>query len=132
MEGQDQPQKMSFKTCITYPDQKGVTWRSVDMLLPDDDVFDVVADVLHEKNVNDVYFRQVTEHFKNGKTLDVYVGFGVQEVEHNKTMSNALFNYFDTDEGFDVFGPCVVFALYTDDIPVDFTPADFSLLFFGV
>lgn len=126
------PRKMSVRACILKPGSKIVTQRLVDLIYPDDDIFDAMAETLYEMNVQNVAFRFVTEHFKTGKTIDVYVGFGIQEVEHNKEITKALANYFDTDEAFDIFGPCIIFAIFDNDIPVDFTGSDFNSLFYNL
>ncbi len=123
---------MSVRACVVHPGSKTIHQRMVDLIYPDDDIFDAMAEVLYEKNVENVGFRFVTEHFRNGSTIQVYVGYGIQEVEFNKEMTKALVNYFDTNEAYDIFGPCIVFGLFDDDIAIDFTTADFNSLFYNM
>ena len=125
---------MSVRACILKPGSKDVTTILADTNYPDEDVFDVMTDYLDVHGVTeniDCVFNFVTEHIKGGKTLEVYVGWGNREIEPNKYMNKALRHFFDTNEAFDVYGPCVVFALF-DDIPVDFDRADFNSLFFNL
>lgn len=121
------------------PSERQRTASSVQQLetridYPNEDVFDVMSDVLRDYGAGDyVYSRLITEYTREDdpdeKTLEIYVAWGTQEIELNQMMTSAMRNYFDTDEAFDVYGNCIVFALW-NDTPVDFTIKYFNLLFF--
>ena len=125
------PIVMSVKACLIKPDSKDVYNVTPDTNYPDEDIIDKMHEFLEIHNVMGEYdCRYITEYFKEGKTLEIYVAWGAREIEPNKYMNKSMRNYFETNEAFDVYGPCVVFALY-DDIPVHFTSRDFNSLFYN-
>jgi hypothetical protein len=125
------PVIMSVKACVIKPNSKDVYNVIPDTNYPDEDIFDKMNEYLETLGIKEDFdCNFITEYYKEGKTLEIYVAWGNREIEPNKHMNKAMRNYFETNEAFDVYGPCIVFALY-DDIPVHFTSRDFNSLFFN-
>ncbi len=99
---------------------------------PNEDIFDVIMDTIHfyEPSLEGLCScREVTEFGRDGKTCTLYACWSPMAVEPNHIVTDAMRQYFETDEAFQVFGHCVLFAMQ-DDIPIDFNLQHFEKLFY--
>lgn len=117
-------------------DQDFVTIEEVTIQIPEgEDLYDAIDTYLHHRCewIDEISFKWVTEyiHKENEETYEIYIAFDERQIEVNEAVTNAIRNYFDTNEAFTVYGPCIVFAVIDGDSEADFKGSDFNTLFYG-
>lgn len=113
-----------------------MTIDQVTLMIPDgEDLFDTIDTYLHHRCqwIDEISFKWVTEYLDMDKniTYEIYIAFDERQIEINEAVTNAVKNYFDTNEAFVVYGPCIVFAVQDGDMEADFTGSNFNELFYS-
>lgn len=125
-----------MKVCYMTPSTLAISVRDVPMRTSNDEPFDVISQFMEAKDgtVDVPAFKFITEYINKEmrETLDVYICYNPRGLELNRSASTAIANYFDTNEAFDVYGDCVIFAVnHLVDELRDFSGSDFNTLFYA-